>query len=789
MISSRQRINRFMKLKIRWRLRVDDINFLRRCEREKVFPKFIDNGIKVKNMSHGAQEGAKKAKKFWLKNEIKRHHGSNMRDAREIYSLQLSLMRELSQIEWKNLIEKIDSVTLGKHIRKTRRLKEKFRKIKIGEFPKKRSDPPPSPTFPFVINRSTASFTPEEMTLLNKGLKYVPPPPKIPYDEIVVAVETVIKTASIEEKSCIRSECREAIKKERLKKTNDHETIKSLKKKEVVYSHPDKGKGVVIMDKDDYMNAMKRHIEEGPYEEIKIRCKIPVDDPQGKVKRELSKMVSSQLINEEMRRKLSVTNPRIPRMYGLPKTHKPGFQIRPVVTTIDDPTCKIAKFLTKYFNSFRKFPSRSIKNSLEFTKLMNEVKIEENEEMISFDVQALYPSIPEEESTLLLKEWICDQEISNKQTEMLCDLLDIVVNQKIFQFDGKFYKQLEGVKIGGTLSSWQAEIFMSKLETKYLTRSWAPKTYVRYVDDIFCIIKKGEAESILQHLNNQHKNIVFTCEREKEGKLPFLDLLVERRNNKMVFNIYRKSSDAPLTIPKDSHCPHQYKYSAYESMLHRLYNMPITKESFECERKYIFHTAKLNGYEEEEIERLEKKHKNREKIKEITTLSHQNENKTEKKLLIMGYHPPTTEKIKKSVKKKGINSVYSSGLSLGRLLINLKDKRQNYMKSGIYKIECSTCDMKYIGQSKRRAQVRWKEHEAAFRLKQPNKSAVADHMLKNKHDIGEKRLIKEITNPCELDAWESYYIQTTKDLMNQEEAPIRSNLFSIAHNTTHDNHQ
>lgn len=132
----------------------------------------------------------------------------------------------------------------------------------------------------------------------------------------------------------------------------------------------------------------------------------PVDEPQSKVKRSLANLVTLGLLKEEEKRKLIVTNPRIPRMYGLPKIHKPGFQIRPVVTTIDDPTSKIAQFLLRAFKKFKKFDSLSVKDNKQFLREIEDETIEEDEEMISFDVCALYPSIPRHESSKMMKEWI-----------------------------------------------------------------------------------------------------------------------------------------------------------------------------------------------------------------------------------------------------------------------------------------------------------------------------------------------------------------------------------------------
>lgn len=115
-----------------------------------------------------------------------------------------------------------------------------------------------------------------------------------------------------------------------------------------------------------------------------MRFQTPADDIQNKVKRELKRLLDGGLINEEEKIKLDS-------------------QIRPVVTTIDDPVSKISKFLINVFRNFRKYDTLSVKNSAEFIERVGETTIEQEEDLVSFDVVALYPSIQEEEAKRCLR--------------------------------------------------------------------------------------------------------------------------------------------------------------------------------------------------------------------------------------------------------------------------------------------------------------------------------------------------------------------------------------------------
>ena len=53
-----------------------------------------------------------------------------------------------------------------------------------------------------------------------------------------------------------------------------------------------------------------------------------------------------------------------------------------------------------------------------------------------------------------------------------------------------------------------------------------PVYYKRYVDDIFVLFRYPN----IQYSNTKHANIKFTGEKEVNGSLPFLDVLISRNN-------------------------------------------------------------------------------------------------------------------------------------------------------------------------------------------------------------------------------------------------------------------
>ena len=82
-----------------------------------------------------------------------------------------------------------------------------------------------------------------------------------------------------------------------------------------------------------------------------------------------------------------------------------------------------------------------------------------------------------------------------------------------------------------------------------------PIEYKRYVDDIFCLFNnEQEALHFLEYLNNQHPNIKFTSEPEKDGNLPFLDVNVDKKEEGGFYtSLFHKSSYTGLLTNFPSH--------------------------------------------------------------------------------------------------------------------------------------------------------------------------------------------------------------------------------------------
>ena len=109
---------------------------------------------------------------------------------------------------------------------------------------------------------------------------------------------------------------------------------------------PDKGNGVVILDKHDYDKKMDEILSD------KSKFELLNDDAikitlrrENQVKALLKKLKTNNCINDRTYNELYPTGTRIGILYGLPKIHKSSIPLRPILSSINHFSYKIAKSL------------------------------------------------------------------------------------------------------------------------------------------------------------------------------------------------------------------------------------------------------------------------------------------------------------------------------------------------------------------------------------------------------------------------------------------------------------
>ena len=95
------------------------------------------------------------------------------------------------------------------------------------------------------------------------------------------------------------------------------------------------------MEKSEYNLKMVHHLTtSGSYRKLE-------SNPISKVIREVKKAINSSNLDDKLKKRLTPSQEITPRIYGLPKIHKYGVPLRPIVNTIGSPTYELAKYVAK----------------------------------------------------------------------------------------------------------------------------------------------------------------------------------------------------------------------------------------------------------------------------------------------------------------------------------------------------------------------------------------------------------------------------------------------------------
>ena len=335
----------------------------------------------------------------------------------------------------------------------------------------------------------------------------------------------------------------------------------------------DKGVSMVVMDRDEYHQKVEALLQESAY------WPIP-NDPTNKYKTKLTALLKSIKteggINESTYKRLYPTGAGSPKFYGLPKIHKEGTPLRPIVSSIGAVIYSTSKELARILKPLVGKSPHHICNNQDFIQHLKGITLGPDEVMVSYDVRALLTSVPIQPALEVLEKLLKEDQDLQKRTTMstkhIMDLLEFCLRSTYFTHRGKFYKQVEGAALGSPISPIVANLFMENFEIRALQSSPNPPLlWKRFVDDTFVILKKAHKEEFLTHINSVDNNIQFTTEEPgPDGSLPFLDILISPdKDGRLETSVYRKPTHMDQYLQWDSHHPISSKYGVVGILYHR----------------------------------------------------------------------------------------------------------------------------------------------------------------------------------------------------------------------------
>ena len=199
-----------------------------------------------------------------------------------------------------------------------------------------------------------------------------------------------------------------------------------------------------------------------------------------------------------------------------------------------------------------------------------------SDESVSFDVTSLFTNVPIGEAVEIIRDRLREDEDLVERTPLSPDRIAELLGlcSTYFSYGGEFYEQREGAAMGSPVSAVVANLYMEFFEELALESAPSrPRLWKWYVDDTCYILKTGDVDRFLNHLNSLRPTIIFAMELEG-ASLPFLDTRVTRlTNGKLDITVYRKKTCTDRYLHFESHYPTHVKRGMVRCLYDRARNI------------------------------------------------------------------------------------------------------------------------------------------------------------------------------------------------------------------------
>lgn len=505
----------------------------------------------------------------------------------------------------------------------------------------------------------------------------------------------------------------------------ERKAIKSLRRnKNIVIKPADKGTSVIIMDKTKY-------VEEGERQLSNEKFYKPIDEPIHPSVKETYMSIVDTIESKKLLTKKQAVNlelppePRSRKFYLLPKIHKeqskwhnnimpPG---RPIVSDCGSDTYKLSTYIDYYLSPLASKHPSYIKDTSDFLQKLSCIKPNPNSLLITLDVESLYTNIDNNAGLNAIQDAFDNSPNDQRPDEEILLLLSNSLKNNDFIFNDKWYLQVGGTAMGKKFAPNYANIFMAKWEKEALIKSpKQPQTYFRYLDDIFIIWPYSEDE-FLQFFDilNSHDNNIKLKYTIAEYSIDFLDVTIFKGNQfyetgQLDSKVFFKPTDTHELLHKNSYHPKHTFRSIIKSQLIRFHRICTHKVDFDQACSTLFRALRTRGYSQGFLRKI--------KRDTLFGLTHSGiaSRCNETRCKICPYIVQT-------------NTISDSN----SLPIRLQHKLDCNSTHVIYLIECSNCNIRYIGETSRKLKDRINQHRSD--IKNKCDTPVANHFTQVCYNI------------------------------------------------------
>ncbi|XP_043914110.1 capping protein, Arp2/3 and myosin-I linker protein 3 [Protopterus annectens] len=318
--------------------------------------------------------------------------------------------------------------------------------------------------------------------------------------------------------------------------------LKNLGNLPVRVIKPDKGGGLVILDKNDYILKMIKILDSSAYEKSSLN---ETNCQYNRIKGYLRDLFIEGKIDTDTFNFINISFPRVPIMFGIPKIHK-NLEDPPMRALVDGRCCithPSAKVVDHFINKYLKALPQICKDSWSFLGSINSIPFNSSHSFLTIDVVDLYTSIPHFEAVEWVELMLIDLGAPKEEIEVVTTLLEIILSSNFFIFNNQHYLQNKGIAMGSPCGGSVANLVVAYWEKVCLFENplfkECSKFYTRFLDDAFVLID-GNSDTMMDRLCIKVQNDVkalrgFPVESIQEDVHCAKEIMKDARNSRALF--------------------------------------------------------------------------------------------------------------------------------------------------------------------------------------------------------------------------------------------------------------
>jgi hypothetical protein len=386
---------------------------------------------------------------------------------------------------------------------------------------------------------------------------------------------------------------------------------------DILIKPSDKNLGLTILDKKWYVDEGLNQLSDqsfyrGPLTEDIVKFPtIFIDRISRQANKLISRLNNSPLTTPQHIKYLKhciLTKRTIPTFHLLPKIHKTPIKGRPIVPSHSWLTTGFSVWIDSILQKILPELDIIIKDTKSLIIQLEKVILPPGEIwLVTGDVSSMYTNIPTNTTTYQSLSNFISSKLSLTPCEktLLEQTFRFIMANNYFEFNGSYYKQVNGIAMGTACAPAFANLFMYLAERKFFDDNASqtlPIYYGRYIDDIFMIFKgtHSELQSFLNKFDSTrpyHNELKITWQFSPMS-IEFLDLVVhvQRDKNRIEFSTHQKPLNKYLYVPFCSYHPRDSKTGFIKAELIRYVRNSSTYHSFATIAKKFFTRLRARGY-------------------------------------------------------------------------------------------------------------------------------------------------------------------------------------------------